>query len=138
MEDKIMEEIEQNISAIQLRTQKLLDKGDFLDDDGYPTEDALEIISIWHWNDPKGWFEFIKSLWHYRSWGWSEHYEPHEWNDMEKYKDTIVHKYKIATGGWSGNESIIHAMQSNRMLWHLNWEQSRRGGHYIFELREVP
>ena len=138
MKDKIMEEIEQNISAIQLRTQKLLDKGDFLDDDGYPTEDALEIISIWHWNDPKGWFEFIKSLWHYRSWGWREYDEPHPWNDMEKYKDRIVHKYNISTAGWSGNESIIYAMQENRMMWNLNWEQSRRGGHYIFELREVP
>jgi hypothetical protein len=26
-------------------------------------------------------------------------------------------------------------MQKNDMMWHLNWVQSRRGGHYIFELR---
>jgi hypothetical protein len=23
-------------------------------------------------------------------------------------------------------------------LWHLNWVQSRRGGHFIFELHEFP
>jgi len=44
--------------------------------------------------------------------------------------------YNISTGGWSGNESIIHEMQENSMMWHLNWVQSCRGGHYIFELRE--
>jgi hypothetical protein len=22
------------------------------------------------------------------------------------------------------------------MMWHLNWVQSRRGGHYIFELKD--
>jgi hypothetical protein len=137
MKDKIMEEVEQNISAIELHKQKLLDKGDFLDDDGYPTEDALEIISIWHWNDPKGWFKFIEEIWYMPSWGWREYDEPHPRNDMEQYKDRIVHKYNISTAGWSGNESIIYAMQENRMMWCLNWEQSRRGGHYIFELREV-
>ena len=43
----------------------------------------------------------------------------------------------ISTAGWSGNESIIYAMQNNKsMLWNLTWVQSRRGGHHIFELKE--
>lgn len=104
---------------------------DFLDEDGYPTEDALDLITKWHWIDEKGWFEFIHSIWHLASWGWREGGEPHDW------KDAKVYRYNISTGGWSGNESIIRAMQKNEMLWHLTWVQSRRGGHYIFELQEL-
>ena len=39
----------------------------------------------------------------------------------------------FATGGWSGNESIIHAMQEN-IMWKLRWISSHRGGKYGFEL----
>ena len=31
----------------------------FLDDDGYPTKNALEAIEKWNWNDARGWFKFI-------------------------------------------------------------------------------
>ena len=106
---------------------------ELLDDDGYPTDAAHDIVEIWHWMDAKGWFEFIKSIWWARDWGWTEGEEPHEWD-----KDKIVYRYNISTGGWSGNESIIRAMEANGngFIWHLNWVQSRRGGHYIFELKE--
>lgn len=104
---------------------------DFLDDDGYPTDDALELIEKWHFNDAKGLFNFIHSIWHLASWGWKEGEEPHELFDGDK-----VYRYNISTAGWSGNESIIKALQANYMMWHVCWVQSRRGGHYIFELRE--
>lgn len=104
---------------------------DLLDEDGYPTEAALEIVRIWHWSDSRGWFEFIKSIWYMASWGWSEREADHEYR-----KDEKVYVYNISTAGWSGNESIIHEMQKCDMMWHLNWVQSRRGGHYIFELKE--
>ena len=54
----------------------------------------------------------------------------------ERKANKIVHRYYISTAGWSGNETIIRAMQKNIMMWQLNWVQSRRGGHYIFELKE--
>jgi hypothetical protein len=113
------------------RVASLLEKADLLDEDGYPTDDALEIIEKWHWSDTKGWFEFIQSIWHLRSWGWTEGEEPHDWDENRK-----VYRYDISTAGWSGNEDIIRAMQRNDMLWLLTWVQSRRGGHYIFEGRE--
>ena len=133
---KIQKSIDEQLAENLKRKNELLDKGDFLDDDGYPTDDALEIIELWHWNDARGWFKFIESLWAYRDWGWKEKDEPHEWEDHKQYKDKIVHRYYISTAGWSGNESIIRAMQDNDFMWYLNWVQSRRGGHYIFELRE--
>jgi hypothetical protein len=112
------------------RIAELMDE-EHLDEDGYPTEAALEIVRIWHWSDARGWFEFIKSIWYMSSWGWSESDAEHEY-----IKDSKVHVYNISTAGWSGNESIIREMQNSNMMWHLNWVQSRRGGHYIFELKE--
>jgi hypothetical protein len=103
-----------------------------LDGDGYPTSDALKLISIWHWSDCKGWFEFIKSIWHLKSWGWNEQLEPHEYRENE-----MVQTYYVSTAGWSGNEAIIKAMMKNDMLWSTTWVESRRGGHYIFEDDEL-
>lgn len=109
---------------------KVMDDG-YLDEDGYPKEDALELVSKWHWSDSKGWFEFIQKMWHLSSWGWSEQDEENPWN-----KDEMVHRYYISTAGWSGNESIIKAMEKNDMLWSIHWYQSNRGGHYIFEVKK--
>ena len=134
--EKIQKSIDVQLAENLKRKNELLDKGNFLDEDGYPTEDALEIIELWHWDDARGWFKFIESLWAYHDWAWKEIDEPHEWKDLKQYKDRIVHRYYISTAGWSGNESIIYAMQKADFMWHLNWVQSRRGGHYIFELRE--
>lgn len=129
-------ELLEQIAKSKARVQEILDDADFTDEDGYPTENALEAIEIWHWDDARGWFKFIEELWAYHDWGWKEKDEPHEWKSLDQYRDRIVHRYYISTAGWSGNESIIRAMQANEWMWHLNWVQSRRGGHYIFELKE--
>ena len=132
-EDQIKElhrKLEEDKAIAKERIANLMDEP-HLDEDGYPTEAALEIVRIWHWSDSRGWFEFIKSIWYMSSWGWSESDAEHEY-----IKDSKVHVYNISTAGWSGNESIIREMQNNNMMWHLNWVQSRRGGHYIFELKE--
>lgn len=122
--------MEQDIADSKVKIATLLEEE--LDDDGYPSDAALEIIELWHWSDVKGWFDFIQSIWYLRSWGWSEGLESDEWN-----KDEQVYRYNISTAGWSGNESIIHAMKENHMLWGITWVQSRRGGHYIFEGKEL-
>lgn len=130
--EEALAKIRAEIDANKRLVTSLLDKGDFLDDDGYPTDDALTIIEKWHWDDCDGWFKFIESIWHLRSWGWGEGEEPHEW-----YEGKVSYQYHISTAGWSGNESIIRAMQKNDMMWHMTWVQSRRGGHYIFEKKEL-
>ena len=128
--------VEQEIAENKTRVESLLNNADFLDDDGYPTEDALEIIEKWHWDDPKGWFKFIEGIWYLRNWGWTEcEGGIDEYSNEQLDPKTI--RYHISTAGWSGNESIIRAMQNNSFMWYLNWVQSRRGGHYIFELKEV-
>jgi len=127
--DQLKKMLQADILEKKARVSELL-QHEMLDEDGYPTDEALEAIEIWHWDDAKGWFEFINSIWHLKSWGWSEGEAEHDYR-----KDEKVYQYHISTAGWSGNESIIHAMQKNDWMWHMNWVQSRRGGHYIFELK---
>jgi len=43
---------------------------------------------------------------------------------------------KIATGGWSGNEEMISALQDNAVFWALYWESSHRGG--LFQFKIIP
>ena len=104
---------------------------EYLDEDGYPTEEALEKIENWSYNDPVGWFKFIENIWHLKEYCWDEKDVPHPWEE-----NTIVHQYLISTAGWSGNEDIIRAMQENNILWNIHWLQTRRGGHYIFDLKD--
>ena len=127
-EDKIKQDIAESKAAIF----NLIEHNEMLDDEGYPTDAALDVIRLWHWSDAKGWFKFIENIWHLAGWGWREADEPDEYRRDKR----MVHRYHVSTAGWSGNESIIRAMQENEMMWWLNWVQSRRGGHYIFELKE--
>lgn len=120
---------EQKKQADLARIAELMEKP-HIDEDGYPTQDALAIVEMWHWSDSKGWFDFINSIWHLKSWGWGEGVEAAE-NEL----DTPTYVYHISTAGWSGNEAIIRSMERNDFMWHTTWVQSRRGGHYIFEDR---
>lgn len=101
---------------------------EWVDDEGYPTEAMLEKIEKWDasegsYNDL---MKFIKPYWRYSfEWYWSE----------TEYESEGI-EYSISTGGWSGNEDIIRALQMNRLFWCLYWLQSRRGGHYIFKVKD--
>lgn len=103
--------------------EKNLHNADMQDDDGYPTEVALEIIERWGFYNHNELFKFMESIWWTPSFGW---HETETDNGIE---------YQLSTGGWSGNESIIYALEHNKNhVWHCCWVQSRRGGHYIFEV----
>lgn len=100
---------------------------DLFDEDGYPSEEALKRVETWNYKDGwRPWFEFIKKLWRYPDWCTSE--------DVE---GGTVTNWDISTGGWSGNEDVIRAMQANKFMWTMTWVQSRRGGHYTFEVKAV-
>ena len=107
------------------------------DEDGYPTEDELKRVEEWadHAN-PHAWFSYIKSVGNYwpdESWGWHEKdHATGEWPGDKPY-----HAYFISTGGWSGNESILEAMQNNFEMWHSTWYSHRVGGHYEFRVRNT-
>lgn len=107
---------------------------DYLDEDGYPTEAALEKIEKWDYKD--GWTEllaFVRGLWVHRKYCWSMEKNVTTF-DTPNYK-IVVDVYHMSTAGWSGNESIIRALEKNWMFWTFCWEQSKRGGHYIFHVK---
>lgn len=84
----------------------------------YPSEEALELIEHWPHDKAKELLEAVRGIWMYATSGY--------WNVDE------VGAIHASTAGWSGNESIISAMEKNIMIWSQVWIANRRGGHYIF------
>jgi len=90
----------------------------------YPSDENLEILRKWSHDDIMGMMEFVEDLWRYPEWGFTRHEEQNEYI------------FELHTGGWSGNEELLSALQENGVFWSLCWEQSRRGGHHIFKVRK--
>lgn len=91
------------------------------DEHGYPTEATEEAIAKWPFDDPPGFLAYVNIAWN--------HHYGRIWQD-----GNIL---KLATGGWSGNESIISAMQNNIVLWSMLWQSSHRGGLTALRLPKV-
>ena len=91
-----------------------------LDDDGYPTDETLENIEKWGLFD--GFSNLLESIAPLMS----------EYGRCEINKSKGV--WEVATGGWSGNESIIRSLQGNYVFWALRWELSKKGGYYEFSI----
>lgn len=94
-----------------------------IDKDGYPTEETLEVIRNWPMH--KGYDSLIRFI------------EPifERYGAFEHIKESDT--YKISTGGWSGCEDAISALQDNKMFWMAFWRSSFRGGHYEFCLKDL-
>ena len=106
-----------------------------LGSDGYPSDEELETVRTWPVRsaaDLTAAFEYVHRRWNWTDWGW--HRASHR---RREYRGAHLRRaYRISTGGWSGNESLIGAMQDNWMLWALTWRSSRVGGHYEFSIDE--
>lgn len=91
------------------------------DKDGYPTVETHRAIESWPYRDVEALFKFIGGAWH-----------------LPDYFQVGENGYITAsTCGWSGNESLMYALQQNAVVWALCWQVSHRGGHYEFEIPEV-
>ncbi len=98
--------------------------------DPYPSDEELRRIREWAYDDPRGWFAFIKERWKHADVGYWR-----EGHGCEEY-DGAYDSYHLSTVGWSGNEELVGAMKENFILWGQHWEQSRKGGHYEFRVRK--
>lgn len=101
----------------------------YLDEEGYPTELLLGIISNYQAADMPI-LDFLETYIFPHWWGGERQYKLHQ-----KYKG--VRKLQLHTGGWSGNEDMINAIMHSFWLTefpmqYLRWE---RGGHYYFEIQ---
>ena len=105
------------------------------DEDGYPTDETLAAIENWPYQDIAGCLDFCRRAWH---WGeaWAN-------EDISAHEAAVVHAEKgeryarFATGGWSGNESIVNALDTNYMIHALAWRLSARGGLHIYEYPQI-
>lgn len=91
----------------------------YLDDDGYPTEEALEMIEKFELKSNEDWHKLmaiVKEMWAYPQ-------------CFTKYGD----RYTLITLGWSGNESIIRALKRNCVFHLMYWESSEMGGRHIYQ-----
>ena len=94
--------------------------------ENYPHKQSLKLIRDWPHDQFDELMGFVESLWRYAEWGFSR-----------DVKLGQVNEYHLSTGGWSGNEEVISALQSNAMFWAMCWQSSRRGGHYVFKVRKT-
>ena len=93
----------------------------------YPTERQLRMLRRYDLPAPESarlFLEAVHSLWHpvYGGWIVSE--------------DGLTHT--LSTGGWSGNESVIAAVDENRLFNLFCWQSSERGGRHVYRLPIPP
>lgn len=90
---------------------------------GYPTAADLREIREWDCTTREDQLELMRrvcELWHWTS-----------------LASNDAGSMSLSTGGWSGNESIIEALEANAWFWKLCFVSSQRGGHYVFEVGGV-
>lgn len=106
--------------------------GDYFDDDSYPTDNILDFLTTYAISSENlvEFINHIKNTWKYDDWGFVINMHTDETG--ETYKCLNLH-----TGGWSGNEDVICALERNIVFWGIAWSESRRGGHYRFDLSRL-
>lgn len=92
-----------------------------LDEDGYPSEMALEAIRTWSMaSGYSALLTYAQSIWHW-----------------QQYVKRDGRNWRFITGGWSGNEDVIRAMQDNGGFWSVCWISAQAGGDFAFEVPEA-
>jgi hypothetical protein len=100
-----------------------------MSNDRYPTNDELKQIREWQYEDDyEKLAEFVCEIWNWPEFGAT-------FRDWAKDDfDMPYRELRLATGGWSGNESIINALYNNMMFRMLCWYSNHRGGLHIFHI----
>ena len=93
-------------------------------DGQYPSEELLDWIKGYdccHKHKASRLLKVVKKVW------WGATFLWFRGDDTpDGYRLTLL------TGGWSGNEEIIAALQGNWTFWPRYWESSERGGRHVF------
>ena len=106
----------------------------------YPTDNALARLE--HWPLVRGTMHTdINAALDYARALWSEYGRAGE--DLRPSERELVHAddterfLRLATGGWSGNESIVAALNANHLLRAFTWRLSACGGLHIYRYMTV-
>lgn len=105
--------------------------------DGYPTKECISFIRRYRWSrkkDVEMTIENVEALLYVieSNCRWPDFSIDYELGLSASENDLVV-KFYYSTGGWSGHEELIEELKKT-WFWFFCWEQSRRGGHYIFEI----
>lgn len=106
------------------------------DADGYPTETTLTAIETWPYQEAAACLDFCRAAWHWGEEWANEHVSAAEREVL--HAEASDRFARFATGGWSGNESIIHALDRNQMITALCWRLSAAGGLHIYRYPRSP
>lgn len=89
----------------------------------YPDEQVLEHMRNYDLlrGDMGQFLELIRENWWSADWGY-------------KLTGKRVLRLELHTGGWSGNEEVISALQRNFIFWAMCWRKTEAGGHYYFRI----
>lgn len=103
-----------------------------IDEDGYPTEATLDAIRTWPFQDfetSNRLLDFVAAAWHWPDFGVSHKLRPAE-RELVHVEDG-ERFLRLATGGWSGNESLIAALEKSQGAFGM-WRLSASGGLEIY------
>lgn len=100
-----------------------------LGSEGYPHDIELQRIETWPVDGKLG--ELIKLMDYVKA----RHIYPQYWKerDIEEYGQPH-REYEVSTGGWSGNEDLIIALEKNTWFSIIAPWSWRRGGHYVYRI----
>lgn len=104
------------------------------DADGYPTEETLEAIRSAA--GPNEALDLARAAWHWPKMV-SEELSAAELELVSPSYSPGGRYVRFATGGWSGNESVISALKTN-IMGAFSWRLSASGGLHIFKYLEIP
>lgn len=104
---------------------------------GYPTDETLEAIQHWPIADDvsrcmRDWLVFCQKCWYYPE-AWTLRQASEAERDVFRLDDDERYVHYVATGGWSGNESVIDAMAQNSVFWSQVFVARVTGGGYWFK-----
>lgn len=105
------------------------------DRDGYPTDETLETIKAWPLEsitDFEAVMDFVGRAWNYPD-CWIK---TRDFVDIDTGTAHPVVRYVFSTAGWSGNESLVSAIEGNQMLQMIGAYSWKRGGHYEYRFRQ--
>ena len=93
-----------------------------MDKDGYPQDNEIKFLTEIPTSDFKNNAIEILRLFETTGYGGGKVFDN---------KDGTV-SLELYTGGWSGCEDMIGALAENKIWWLMFWQESKRGGHFLF------